>query len=209
MAGLTVSMQELIEHQREDEWRKAGVSEADIRFSALSGMDARDVRAFREYSRRGLLLVVRCPKLAARVWHGVFPPKNMNIKTKTGSSGTVDHNQKVFVSDYDLMSIWRRGAQGWEKVFVSAANGARQGPWSVEARDLVLHLNHTLISKIQHGCQDDYQSPNNPGLKAGDHFAAFYGGMAEHFSNTMSCETFYARQGLRWPYDSSGRYLNG
>jgi len=87
MADLTVSTQEQMEYRRENEWRRAGVSEMDIAFSRLSGMDARDVQTFREISSQyGLLIVVRCPKVAARAWHGLVPPKPWAMKQKTGTN---------------------------------------------------------------------------------------------------------------------------
>src|SRR5262245_47464349 len=79
---IMAEIQALMEAKREEEWRRAGVLECDIAFSRLSGIGAPDVRTFREFSRRGLLIVVRCPKLTARPWHGLLPPKPMVISKK-------------------------------------------------------------------------------------------------------------------------------
>ena len=201
------TIQELFEDKREDEWRKARVPEPDILFSRLSGIDARDVGTFRGFSAQGLLIVVRNPKVTARAWHGVLPPKNIATKAKTGSSGVVITDQnRMLVSDYDLMSIWRTRAQSPEKVFISAASGASRGKWSPEAVALVVELNGRLVSKIQHGCQDDYHSASNPGVRPGDHFSAFHAGTATHLPSPATCAAFYGRQRISWPYDESGRY---
>ncbi|MGA8351177.1 MAG: hypothetical protein WB773_25520 [Isosphaeraceae bacterium] len=203
------TIQELMEFKREEEWRQAGIPESDIRFSRLCAIDARDVRVFREYSLGArLLIVVRCPKPTARPWHGLLPPKPMATKQKTGTSGVVvTPHGRMFVSDYDLMCIWRRGANGLQKVFVSATGSDPRGPFTEEAKAIVRQLNGQLVSRIQHGCQDDYHSAKNPGVKPNDHFAAFSAGMAEHLSNSKECSLYYAKNGLTWPYDDDGKYV--
>lgn len=209
MADLTASTQEQMEYRRENEWRRAGVSEMDIAFSRLSGIDARDVQTFREISsQHGLLIVVRCPKVAARAWHGLVPPKPWAMKQKTGTSGlAVGESGEIRVSDYDLMSIWRKGANGFEKLFMSAAGGAPRGRWTQEAQVLAVELNRRLVSRIQHGCQDDFESPKNPGVKSSDHFAAFRLGQAVHLADPSSCARYYAQAGLHWPYDADGHFV--
>jgi len=207
--GLKATIQELLEHKREEEWRREGVPEGDIEFSRVSGMDARDVLAFREFTTHGLLIVVRCPKVTARAHHGVFRPKRWATKEKTGSSGLAVTNTRIFVSDYDLMSIWQSGLKGFEKIFISAEGGAPHGRWTPQARRLIRELNKHLVSRIQHGCQDDFDSPKNPGVKAGDHFAAFQAGSAEHLVDMFECERYYTKFGLRWPYDRTGKYVGG
>ena len=201
------TLQELFEGQREEEWRQAKVPEQDILFSRRSGIDARDVGTLRAFSVKPLLIVVRNPKVTARAWHGVLPPKNIATKAKTGSSGVVvTADNRIFVSDYDLMSVWRTHAKPARKVFISAADGASRGKWSQEAVALVVELNGRLVSKIQHGCQDDYQSAKNPGVNSSDHFSAFHAGLATHLPGPSACAAFYVQQGIAWPYDPSGKY---
>ena len=210
MCSLKVPIQEQLEHEREQAWRRAGVPERDILFSRLSGIDAADVQTFRESSLEGLLFVVRCPKVAARAWHGVLPPKNAATKAKTGSSGVVVTDAgRLMVSDYDLMCVWRRAGAGYEKVFMSAADGAPRGRWSPEAVKVAVALNRRLVSRIQHGCQDDFHSPRNPGVKRDDHFAAFRAGTAQHLPDPDACARFYREHGLVWPYDAGGRFTGG
>jgi len=205
--GLTATIQEQLENKREEEWRRKGVPEQDIEFSRVSGMDARDVRALREFTAGGLLIVVRCPKVSARAHHGAFRPKRWATKQKTGTSGLAVTESRIFVSDYDLMSVWQSGLKGFEKIFVSAAGGAARGKLLPQAQRLVRELNSRLVSRIQHGCQDDYDSPKNPGVKAGDHFAAFREGTAEHLADMYQCQRYYEDLGLAWHYDDTGKYV--
>ncbi len=197
-----------MELEQERDALAAGVSKRDIDFSRCSGIASKDVRTFRGYSRRGVLIIVRCPKQTARAWHGRIPAKPISLKDKSGTSGVaVTPKGRMFVSDYDLMSIWRYQGAGWRKVVASAANGASRGPYLVEATGILRDLNCELVSRIKHGCQDDFCSPHNPGVNARDHFAAFYRGLAEHYLNPTDCKNFYARMGLLWLYSGSGSYL--
>lgn len=206
--GLTYKIQEAMEWQRETEALYAGVPQRDITLSRLCGIDARDVRTFREFSAKGFLIVVRCPKVTARAWHGLIPPKPISLKEKSGSSGVaVQGHGEMLVSDYDLMSVWRREGAGWRKVFLSAADGASRGRYPAEGTAILKELNQTLVSRIQHGCQDDYCSPKNPGVKMTDHFAAFCNGAGEHYANSVTCKAFYERNQLVWLYGPTGAYL--
>ena len=205
---LTYTIQEAMEQQRETEALQAGVPQRDIDLSRRCGIDAMDVRIFREFSGKGFLIVVRCPKVTARAWHGLIPPKPISMKDKSGSSGVaVKESGKMLVSDYDLMSIWRRDGAGWRKVFASAANGASRGRYSAEATAIIKALNQSLVSRIQHGCQDDYCSPHNPGVKLADHFATFCQGVGKHHANPAVCQSFYERNKLVWLYGPTGAYL--
>lgn len=206
--GLTYNIQEAMELQRETAALRAGVSQRDIALSRQCGIDAMDVRVFREFSGKGFLIVVRCPKTAARAWHGLIPPKPISIKHKSGSSGVaVKKPGRMRVSDYDLMSLWRQDGVGWRKVFASAANGDPRGPYSAEATAIIKALNRNLVSRIQHGCQDDFCSPQNPGVNMTDHFAVFSNTVGEHHPNPLLCKMFYERKGLVWPYNAAGVYL--
>jgi hypothetical protein len=203
------TIQELWEHNREDRWRQQGVDQDDISFSALCGMEPSDVAVLRGASQTGgLIVVVRCPKVTARPWHGLIPPKPMSLKQKTGTSGVaVTPAGKLFVSDYDLMCVWKRKGTGLRKVFVSSVIGSKKVGFNTEARTLLQGLNKELVSRLQHGCQDDFHSPKNPGLKRDDHFAAFSNGIAEHLVSPDECAFFYRKNGLPWPYDIEGKYI--
>jgi hypothetical protein len=210
------TLQALMEYQRENEWRRAGVSEADIHFSSLSAIGAPDVGTFRNSSRdNGLLIVIRCPKRTARPWQGLLPAKPKfligipeNESTKTGTSGVlVTSRQDMFVSDYDLMSVWRFQADGFTKVAMASTTAdPDRGPLSAEAKAIILDLNKQLESRIQHGCQDDYRSKKNPGVEEDTRFAAFVGGEAVYLPNRAACKKFYDQHKLHWPYDLNGKY---
>ena len=205
---MTQTIQEAMEFQREAEARRAGVPLRDIEFSRRSGMDARDVRVMREFTATGYLIVVRCPKPTARAWHGLLPPKPISVKDKSGTSGVaVPKPGYMRVSDYDLMCLCRQEGGKWRKVFASAANGAPRGKYTAEAVGILKQLNQKLVSRIQHGCQDDFCSAKNPGVRETDHFAAFFSGHAEYKANRSECKRFYEQQKLIWLYGANGEYL--
>ena len=200
---------DLFELQRETEWRRAGATEQDIEHSRASGMDARDIAALRSITRSlSLCIVIRSPKAAARVWHGLLPPKTWATKAKTNAAGVVSgHKGTLMVSDYDLRSVWRWQDNAYSKVFMSAAQGRSHGSWPRESVSLMQQLNRVLVSRLQHGCQDDFQSPLNPGVKPEDHFMVFDCGAATFLPDPAACARFYAEAGLAWPYDAAGRYI--
>ncbi len=228
--GQTFSIQEILEAKAEEEWRRQGVPEQDIKFSRLSGMDAGDIRGFREFTARhpGYLIMVRCPKLTARPHYGTFQPKpgyaakdRFGNPAKSGTSGLLVYHgevelpdgtkidrEKLFVSDYDLMSVWERNVTGFEKVVVSAKDGRKKGPLSPDATLIIRALNGCMESRcrIQHGCQDDWNSPENPGVKPGDHFAAFNVGAARHFDSPSGLGYYYYDLHLPFPYRGNGQY---
>ena len=201
-----MTLQESLEAQREVEWRRAGVSADDIQFSRTSGMDGRDIRAIRDYSRRGFIIIVRCPNAAARGWHGILPAKNAATSTKSGPWGVVvDGKNRMMVSDYDLMSVWRMTATGAEKIFISAEGGQKRGAYSRQAQTFLLEMNRQLVTKFQHGCQDDFKNQNNRGVRVGDHFAAFSAGQATLINVVTELKFYYARHRLEWPYNAHGK----
>jgi hypothetical protein len=205
---LKASIQQIVEARKEQDWERAKIPQSDIALSRLCGMHPKDIGVFLNFSRGGYLVIVRCPKRTARVWHGMLPPKNIATKEKTGSSGVVVIPGKMMlVSDYDLMCIWKSG-ETKRKVFVSAAKGAPRGAWLGEALSLVRELNRELESRIQHGCQDDFQSTKNPGVKLEeDHFLTFHKGVATYLPNVAKCEEFYVAHGLPWLYGKDGKYM--
>jgi hypothetical protein len=209
MASLTATLGELLQYQRDQEWQRAGVPTRDIEISRPAGMHALDVRAFREYSAaNGLLIVVRCPKEAARPWHGLLPPKSFATKAKSGSAGVAeDMHGRLYVSDYDLMCVWSLAAGARRRVLISAKDGRARGAWSFEARRIVVELNQRLVSRIQHGCQDDFENAlKNPGVSATDRFIAFRLGRSIFMPDVQACRQFYREVGLHFPYGPRGEY---
>jgi hypothetical protein len=105
-----------------------------------------------------------------------------------------------------MMSVWSRAESGWEKVKMSAANGRAKGSWPENARALTAMLNEKLISPLQHGAQDDFESHKNPNVSERDTFTAFVNGKAVHLIDYKACARFYEEQGIWWPYDKDGKY---
>lgn len=216
------TIQDILEAKAEEEWRRKGVPEKDIEFSRLTGMDASDICGFRKFSAEhpGYLIIVRCPKLTSRPHHAVFAPKpGYASGAKSGTSGLLVFHQepgqeggaiktKLFVSDYDLMCIWRKNGTTFQKVAVTAEGGGKKGRFSPDATALIRELNWHMESRsrIMHGCQDDWQSANNPGVKPGDRFAAFNQGDTEYFGSPSQLGYFYRSLHLPWPYDAAGKY---
>lgn len=226
-ALVSASFAEVAIHAMERQLREAGVPLQDIAFSKRSGMDARDIQVLREYSRRrATLIILRCPPVTARLWHGTMPAKPQALKGKSDAHGiaTQDYihknikgkiveseltalNGRLFVSDYDLMSVWKQSHGGWQKIFISASGGRDQGPYPAEGMNFLRETNRSLVSKFQHGCQDDWQSAHNRGVKGGDRFAAFARGQAIFLASPHACEAFYLSERLIWVYDKSGSYI--
>jgi hypothetical protein len=226
----------------EETWRSEGVAEEDIRLTRLNGMDGRDIRTLRSFTAwRGLLIVIRCPKPAARAFHRLLPAKPGHLHTlekepgkppKAARDGIVRVAQhftredgtparrEAFVSDYDMMSIYRRVATGLEKIWVSPdpveapppENPRKQwrGAFSKLARELIRELNGNgmLVSRLQHGCQDHWISKNNPGVGvSSDHFTAFNAGDVRYLPRPKDCGENYRQYKLTWSYDADGKFI--
>lgn len=202
----------------------AGATQADIDFSWISAIDARDVMTFRTFAaERRLLIVMRCPKPPALVFHGLFPAKNAHTSEKTseesglvtGASGT------IMVSDYDLMCVARHNDAkpgSFARIPMTAeGKGVKYGRWDPKAAEMMRDLNGRLVSRIQHGAQDDFQGQPHPGFfeKGGvpPRCAAFRfvpGAVTAEcliLSSADVARRFYRRVGLDWRYDPSGHYI--
>jgi hypothetical protein len=212
MSGLDISDAGLgdLARNKEYEAKAAGADGLDLRLSRESGMDARDIMNLRKFTReQSLLIVFRCPKPSARAFHGTLPAKTFATKAKTNRTGTVlGHGGTLMVSDYDMMSVWRHAGGGYAKICISALEpGAPRGAWSPEATRLVKAMNQFLITKLQHGCQDDFLSEENRGVKMADHFLAIRQGDGVYLPTPIHCENFYRAHGLFWPYMSNGKHI--
>jgi hypothetical protein len=212
MSGLSMSQAGLDDRIRDraNTARGAGADGLDIRLMLESGLDGQDIMHLRQFTAaEKLLLIIRCPKRNAAAFHGDLPAKTWATKAKTNATGTVrDANGNLMVSDYDMMSLWRYNGTGYAKIYVSALTpGAAHGAWGVEARRLVRAMNQFLITKIQHGCQDDFVNrEKNPGVKMADHFLAFDVGHGVYLPTPVFCENFYSAHGIPWPYDAAGHH---
>lgn len=212
MAGLNISPAGLADLalNKENQAKGAGADGLDLKLMEQSGVDARDIMNLRKFTTaEKLLIIFRCPKAWARAFHGTLPSKTFATKAKTNETGTVlSKNGVMMVSDYDMMSVWRFNGTGFSKIYISALEaGAARGRWSPEARDLVKAMNAFLVSKLQHGCQDDFLSTEkNPGVKMADHFLAIRMGDGIYLRDPNQCENFYSAHALYWPYLSNGKH---
>jgi hypothetical protein len=197
------------------------VAPEDVRFAEQSDIGPEDVATFREATRRlGVLIIMRCPKRGAVAFHGTVPPKrwadghdSAGNTVKSGESGLGVHPERgnIFVSDYDMMSLWARKPEGgYRKLFASALiSGAERGKWDKEAMEAVRVLNTGLQSKLQHGAQDDFDPPHghqHPGVRPDTRFAAFREGEASYLADMAACKAYYSQWGLYWPYNGEGQF---
>lgn len=210
MSGLQVSIGDILADQREVAAIRAGASASDIRYARDSGFDPQDVMTIRQVTAaRAVLLIFRCPNLAARSLHGLLPAKTAVTTAKSGTSGAVTSpSGLLMVSDYDIMSCWRQENAGFRKIPITAATpGAKYGAWLPEARELVRELNRGLVTKIQHGAQDDWlDAERNRGVKPEDLYLAFRLGVPELLIGPAALERFYRQDMLFWPYLPNGKH---
>ena len=221
---LTVSMADLMVANRLRDAAHKGLAPADILFAKQADLAPEDVRTLRELTRLyRFLIVLRCPKKGAVAFHGVFGPKrwadghdSKHNLVKSGVSGVGVHPESghIFVSDYDMMSLWRRadGQHGYHKLFASALTlHAERGPMSPEAMAAIRLLNGALLSPLQHGAQDDYTpapGKQHPGVTHETRFCAFREGETHYMEGMTACAAFYAQWRLHWPYDQAGHFTH-
>ena len=182
--------------------------------SRKSGFDPEDITIFQTFSTNWRAVIIsRCPKVMARGLHMLMAAKPFSIKEKTNDSGYVSKDGIDYVSDYDLMTVALRNKSSGkaEKICFSwrdgmtpqglaPSHGAPRGDFSPLAMTMMEVLNKRLHSKLQHGCQDDFYSIHNPGLKSNESFLAFDCGDVQFLANPVECIAYYARIGLHWPY---------
>ncbi len=196
------------------------VSDSDVHLSRLSGMAPADIDVLCDFTRQeGLFVAVRCPKRPARYFHGKVPPKPAGVDRKSDpATGLILlDNGCVFVSDYDLMCVWRHlGRRDYRKVFFSAPDPALPTVLTSQAQALMDKLDGRLKSAFQHGAQDDYKSARHPNVQVRsehgrliDRFMVFNLGQAEYVATATALSGIYERHlgAGTWPYDVSGRHL--
>lgn len=211
---LKVTFRELAEGSLQNRWH-GKIPDGDIRFAMLTGIAPSDVHVLRTFSARRWLLVVRCPKRAGLVLQGVLAPKPAGVKHKSsdGSGTLYDDGGRLVVSDIDPMSLWKGTARGWEHVPCGGPSGT-SGSWGSDEADRVMQeLLPRMTAPFQHGCQDDWQSTDNPGVKRNakgeePQFAAFLNGTAKHLPSKADFFAFHRQQGITPPYDpDTGAYV--
>lgn len=176
-----------------------------------AGMSPHDVAFLSRYTKgAGFVIVIRCPKQAAFAYQGVLPGKpGAWWDVKSGPDGIAHRGGLQAVSDYDMMSFWEVYGGALRKIVIGAATwdgtptGAKTGAYTAKARDILREMNKHLKSRIQHGCQDDFASPKNPGVKDPDRFIAFKLGQPIYMPSRLECRNFYLMHGMFWPYADS------
>lgn len=219
-----ITIGEIMAHARDVEARRAGIGPEDIDTARKAGMLPADVAALRAFTttQPGYCIVVRCPKPATYAWQGLLPAKIGAIGKKSGDSGVVSIHRlqrdgsgaplfrdgapmidaALYVSDYDMMGVWHWVQDGWQRFRITAAAGAKRGAYGSEAAELLRRLNRSLTTKIQHGCQDDWASKDNRGVKPDDGFCGFLKGEAAFIDGAAACRSYYLQNGLGvFPYD--------
>jgi hypothetical protein len=217
---LTVTIAEMMAAKRISEAASRGVGPNDIQFARKTDLAPEDVRFMRETTAKfRLFVVLRCPKRGAIAFHGIFRPKrwadghdSRDNLVKSGLNGVGVHPEtgNIFISDYDMMSLWVGDGRAYRKLFAaSTVPGKVQGPMSPGARDAIKLFNSGLISRLQHGAQDDFHPPPgapHPGVDATTRFCAFREGEMSYMEGMAACAAYYAKWGLAWPYDADGRF---
>lgn len=227
--SLSVSMAEIMVYNMLRDARHARVSPFDTAFAQRSDIGPWDVAALREGTREHKLLVImRCPKEGAVGFQGKLTPKRMDhgyrvhdhaIAVKSGESGIGVHPDtgEIFLSDYDLMSVWKRGNRdgGWEKVPLPMTAPGQPSENLDKLNKIFFQDNRDgeLRSPFQHGAQDDYIPPpdkRHPNLKMKERCAAFREGEADYLNGFDEIRAYYYQNQLRpFPYDLQGKFTAG
>jgi len=178
-----------------------GCSEFLIRIAEKSGMNAVDLETLIELCQKErLVLVVRAPGGAGRRIVGIggvdIRPKPATMKDKTGGRW-LKHGDTLYVSDYDLLSVWQRNGDHLDK-FPLPADDART--------DAFLKLaNRELVMPFQHGANDDWLDGfgNAKNLAIGNQFLVIQDdGMVIFVEGKEDMRAYYEKNGLSpWLYD--------
>ena len=201
--------------------RAEEVSDFDINFSRLTGIAPADVDRLRDFTlAEALLMIIRCPKRPARMYHGKHQPKTLHtsmlgLKSDPATGLVTLPNGTMQVSDYDLMCVYRfYGHDGYEKIPFSGIDPKnKRSPLPRTATLLLQRINRDLHSRFQHGAQDDYDGYDNPNVKMGggrdlaDRFAVFNVGDVRYYSSPAALKKdVYDKYRLDWPYGPDGKH---
>lgn len=172
------------------------------RLARMSGMNAMDVKVFSDVClAHHVMIIVRCPNRNSRIFDlSGHAPKPVTVKEKSvRSTGLVHVGDKTYISDYDLMSVWKGQGRPYRKIFFSAG---KNGQFSEEAQKIMDALNRHLVRPIQHGANDDWLEGDQPKNTAiGDYFVLWTdNGNGRFVGSRGMLKTFYRENGLHWPY---------
>ncbi|MCB4821917.1 hypothetical protein [Roseicella aerolata] len=197
---------------------KWGSSAEHRKLARMAGMNALDIEYIAEIClSRHVMIIMRSPKRASRIFDGgLIDPKPPGVKEKTDRyTGTVERAvrravdpvtgkesvvTRTYISDYDLMSVWKGPGRPYAKLFFSET---ARGELSAEALSLLRELNQGLIRKIQHGANDDWLKdgkPRNPHIGFDSFIVWRVNGSVEFKPSKGMLQQFYRDNGLHWPY---------
>lgn len=194
-------------------------------FAARSDIAPLDVASFVRGSRAfRLLLIMRCPKRGSIGFQGVLQPKRMDHAKRAGSSdpvksgahgvGVHPDSGEIFVSDYDLMSVWSATLSGGYAKVDTGMAPVGQNP-VVDRLNAIFFANRPRRpgrppQGFQHGGQDDLKPSKgqpHPNLGVSERCAAFRQGEMALLEGIDAVRAYYHRHALHpFPYDHSGRF---
>lgn len=124
-----------------------------VAIAEQSGMNAIDLETLRDFCKEhGLLLVIRSPGGIGRNIMGMggvpIRPKPASIKNEKTGGKWIKKDGTYFISDYDLLSVWRRAGDGFVKVPL-----CEDDPRTDE---FLKKINREMVMPFQHGANDDW-----------------------------------------------------
>lgn len=169
-------------------------------FTGLAGKDIDTLNAFT--LRKKLLMVTRMPNEFANAWvseikSGKMREKSADIKTKTLEYGTITLNGRTYVSDIDLMCIHKydETAKNFVPIVISW-NG--RTAMTEDEFEYIGVLNMLLVSKLQHGCNDNYVANGRPlNSSIGEEFVIFNRGRIQVIYGVRDLRMYYCMLGLK------------
>lgn len=172
-----------------------------ISIAEKTGLNAVDLETLQEFCmRERMLMIFRSPRGIGRQIVGLggidVRPKPSTIHDKTGGRW-ITRGNTMYVSDYDLLSVWRRAGSGYARFPLP--------PGDIRTDTFLKAVNKNLVMKLQHGANDDYLEvdgrPKNPDI--GDHFCVIpEHGLLSVCASRNEMRDFYASHNLQpWLYD--------
>jgi len=163
------------EQQLENIEREVDCTEEEIKIAKRHGMAAWHLEGLRLYCwQENRMLILRSSKYESRRFHfsGDHKAKSAEVKAQTMRGEVVFNGQRYF-SDYDMLSLWDREGNSYERVATCLPN---MGFKKID--EVINKLNMFIGNRImfQHGANDEYVDekglPKNS-LKDDETFIAF------------------------------------
>jgi hypothetical protein len=179
----------------------ANTSPRAKRLASFTGLIGQDIDVFCRFTAiHRLLIIARMPDFHASSYaqdlkNGTRVPKRA---FEHGKSDALALTEQGSVSDVDLMCLHRRNdSTGEYSAIISDWDGKRR--MTGEEAKYIGGLNQLLISKIQHGCNDNYvnfKKALNPVI--GYDFIAFNCGIPQVFTFVQLKSYYHANKLKNW-----------